>query len=87
MEFVCKNKWLRHKHHRSFTDLQDAQEMEFIQWEELAKVLPEICGKPEGSHSQCRNTKVCALCKVKEDDRNYNPSRWKLSHGSLSPKE
>ena len=90
MEFVCKNKRLRLKHNLAFKDLQEAQEMGFIPWEDLAKVLNKCCGSPEGKHALCRDTKVCALCKVKEDDRKYNPQlveafAWKpITQGVLA---
>ena len=90
MEFVCKNKRLRLKHNLDFKDLQEAQEMGFIPWEDLAKVLIKCCGSPEGKHTLCRDTKVCALCKVKEDDRKYNPQlveafAWKpITQGVLA---
>ena len=90
MDFVCKSKRLRLRYNLVFKDLQEAQEMGFTPWEELSKILPKCCGDPQGKQNYCRDVKLCALCKVKEDDRKYNPQMvetfaWKpISQGVLA---
>ena len=73
MDFVCKSKKLRLKFNLVFKDMQEAQEMGFTPWEELVSILPKPCGDPQGKHCFCRDIKACSLCKLKEDDRKYNP--------------
>jgi len=73
MDFVCKNKRLRLKFNLVFKDMQETQEMGYTPWEELVNILPKPCGDPQGKHCFCRDVKACSLCKLKEDDRKYNP--------------
>ena len=73
MDFVCKNKRLRLRFNLVFKDMQEAQDMGFTPWEELVKILPKPCGGPQGKQTYCRDAKMCALCKLKEDDRKCNP--------------
>ena len=42
-------------------------------WEEMANMLSDTCGGPEGDHIRCGDFKVCSLCKLAKDDATFNP--------------
>ena len=73
MDYICKGKRLGLKRMLVLKDQQEARDMGLWHWSELSEVLPNTCGRPQGTHTLCRNIKECSLCKTREDDRTYNP--------------
>ena len=70
---VCREQRSRQRHFLKAESDAHAATIGLMTWEELAAMMPDTCGDPEGRHIRCGDFKVCSLCKLAKDDATYNP--------------
>ena len=57
----------------AFADEEEARRYGFLTWENLYNTLEFTCKPAPHDGGGCHHHKSCAYCKVKADDRSYNP--------------
>ena len=65
-----------YRHQRSFLTFRDEEEAKqygFIKWENISHCLEMSCRQGPYQGGGCLSIKTCTYCKIRADDRTYNP--------------